>query len=74
MLFPKERAWETFLKGLDSFSDDFFADRRAQDVQAAERLLATECSRLLGTQGYTVDEFEKNMRKAIVNGAEYGAK
>ena len=26
MLFPKERAWETFLNGLNGFTDDFFAD------------------------------------------------
>lgn len=34
MLFPKERAWETFLNGLNSFTDDFFADERNQGVQA----------------------------------------
>ncbi len=34
MLFPKEHAWETFLNGLNSFTDDFFADGRSQDVQA----------------------------------------
>lgn len=34
MLFPKERAWEIFLNGLNSFTEDFFADGRNQDVQA----------------------------------------
>ena len=34
MLFPKERAWETFLNGLNSFTDDFFANGRNQGVQA----------------------------------------
>lgn len=33
MLFPKEKAWEIFLNGLNSFTDDFFADGRNQDVQ-----------------------------------------
>ena len=33
MLVPKDSAWKTFLEGLDSFSDDFFAEGRKQDVQ-----------------------------------------
>lgn len=33
MLFPKERAWEIFLNGLNSFTDDFFEDGRNQGVQ-----------------------------------------
>jgi antitoxin VapB len=39
MLFPKERAWETFLDGLDSFSGDFFADGRNQGIQAPRETL-----------------------------------
>lgn len=39
MLFPKERAWETFLNGLNSFTDDFFADGRSQGVQAPRETL-----------------------------------
>ena len=39
MLFPKERAWETFLNGLNSFTDDFFADERNQGVQAPRETL-----------------------------------
>ncbi len=39
MLFPKERAWETFLNGLDSFSGDFFADGRNQGIQAPRETL-----------------------------------
>jgi len=30
LLFPKERAWETFLNGLSSFSDDFLSEGREQ--------------------------------------------
>lgn len=30
ILFPKNRAWETFLHGLDGFSEDFMADGRLQ--------------------------------------------
>jgi antitoxin VapB len=33
MLFPKERAWETFLNGLNGFTDDFFEEGRDQGVQ-----------------------------------------
>jgi len=39
MLFPKERAWEIFLNGLNSFTDDFFADGRNQGVQAPRETL-----------------------------------
>lgn len=39
MLFPKERAWETFLNGLNSFTDDFFADGRNQGVQTPRETL-----------------------------------
>ena len=34
LLFPKEQAWETFLNGLNGFTDDFLADGRHQGVQA----------------------------------------
>lgn len=30
MLVPKNKAWETFLRGLDGFSDDFLAEGREQ--------------------------------------------
>lgn len=33
MLVPKDAAWKTFLAGLDSFSDDFFAEGRDQGAQ-----------------------------------------
>ncbi|KJS19876.1 MAG: VagC [Clostridiaceae bacterium BRH_c20a] len=39
MLFPKERAWETFLNGLNGFTDDFFADGRNQGVQTPRETL-----------------------------------
>lgn len=39
MLFPKEQEWETFLHGLDSFSDDFMKDGRiTQTYQERESL------------------------------------
>ena len=47
-------------------------NRREDDLATAERLVMAERSRLLGTQGYTVDEFEKNMKEAIEKGAQHG--
>ncbi len=34
ILFPKEQAWETFLNGLNGFTDDFLAEGRQQGDQA----------------------------------------
>lgn len=30
ILIPRDKQWETFLKGLDSFSDDYMEDGRDQ--------------------------------------------
>ena len=32
MLIPKDRAWNTFLEGIDSFTDDFFESDREQGI------------------------------------------
>ena len=32
MLIPKDRAWNTFLEGIDSFTDDFFESGREQGI------------------------------------------
>ncbi len=39
LLFPKERAWETFLNGLSSFSDDFLSEGREQGAHAPRESL-----------------------------------
>jgi hypothetical protein len=44
--------------------------RREDDLAAAKRLFDAESARLAGTQGYTVDEFQSNMQKAIEKGAK----
>ena len=41
-----------------------------EDLATAERLLREEHARLAGAKGYTVDEFEKNMKNAIAEGAK----
>jgi len=39
ILFPKDRIWETFLHGLNSFTDDFMAEGREQpEMQEREGL------------------------------------
>jgi len=47
-------------------------NRREDDLAAAERLIAAERLRLHGTQGYTLDQFENNMKTAIGKGAGHG--
>jgi len=44
-------------------------DHGERDLRTAERLLTAEQNRTAGTKGYTVDEFTKNMKEAIVRGA-----
>ena len=44
--------------------------RREEDLAIAERLMAAERARLSGTQGYSIDEFENNMRQAIKKGTK----
>jgi antitoxin VapB len=39
VLFPKKKAWDIFLRGLDGFSDDFMRDGRDQGgAQIRDRL------------------------------------
>ncbi len=33
MLVPKEESWQTFLSGIDGFSDDFLEDGRFQECR-----------------------------------------
>ncbi|MCL1883145.1 MAG: type II toxin-antitoxin system Phd/YefM family antitoxin [Defluviitaleaceae bacterium] len=43
--------------------------RREESLATAERLMQAEMARLMGTQGYTVDQFRNNMKQAIKQGA-----
>ena len=43
--------------------------RREEALVVAEQLMAVETARIMGTQGYSIDEFQKNMRNAIKRGA-----
>ena len=55
---------DTIIMDIETYS------RREEDLAVAERLLAAERARLAGTRGYTVDEFQSNMRQAIRDGVK----
>ena len=44
--------------------------RREEDLALAQRLSAVELARFSGTKDYSIDEFEKNMLKAIERGTK----
>jgi PHD/YefM family antitoxin component YafN of YafNO toxin-antitoxin module len=66
VFLTRNGAGDTVIMDLETYN------RRENDLATAERLLAAEQARLLGTQGYTADEFESNMREAIGRGAKSG--
>ena len=39
MLVPKEAAWQTFMDGINSFTEDIFYDGRSQDVPTVRESL-----------------------------------
>jgi len=39
--------------------------RREENLAAAERLMSAEMERFTGTKGYSIDEFQTNMRHAV---------
>ena len=39
LLVPKEDAWQTFMNGINSFTDDIFSDGRSQDMPTARESL-----------------------------------
>ena len=43
--------------------------RREENLATAERLMSAEMARLVGTQGYSVDQFKEKMQQAIKQGA-----
>jgi PHD/YefM family antitoxin component YafN of YafNO toxin-antitoxin module len=63
VFLTRNGAGDTVIMDLETFN------RREDDLAAAERLLAAEQARVLGAQGYTIDEFELNMREAINRGS-----
>ena len=57
---------DTVLLDIDAYN------QREEDLAAAERLVEAERARLNGANGYSIIEFEQNMRKAIAKGAAHG--
>ena len=55
---------DTVIMDMETYS------RREEGLAEAERLLATERARLEGARGYSIEEFQNNMREAIKKGAE----
>ncbi|MDR1765766.1 MAG: type II toxin-antitoxin system Phd/YefM family antitoxin [Lachnospiraceae bacterium] len=47
-------------------------NQREEDLDIALKLLNAERERIQGKKGYSVDEFEANMRMAISEGAKLG--
>ncbi len=39
MLFPKDQIWETFLNGLNSFTEDFYVREREQGFETTRETL-----------------------------------
>ena len=39
ILVPKEEAWQTFMDGINSFTEDIFEDGRSQDVPTVREAL-----------------------------------
>lgn len=64
VFLTRNGAGDTVIMDMDTYN------RREDDLATAERLLVAERTRLLGIDGYSIDDFEKNMRKAIYSGAE----
>ena len=65
VFLTRNGAGDTVIMDIDAYN------RREEDLATAERLVSAERARIAGTKGYTVDEFEKNMRDAIKKGAAY---
>jgi PHD/YefM family antitoxin component YafN of YafNO toxin-antitoxin module len=62
VFLTRNGAGDTVIMDLETYN------QREEDLAVAERLVAAERNRLAGTRGYTIGEFEQNMREAIVKG------
>jgi len=67
VFLTRNGAGDTVIMDMETYN------RREEDLAVAERLLAAERSRMLGTHGYTLEKFEQNMRAAIAKGSRHEA-
>ena len=65
VFLTKNGAGDTVIMDMETYS------RREKDLATAERLLIAERARLMGTSGYSVEEFKQNMIEAIERGASH---
>ena len=66
VFLTKNGSGDTVLMDVESYN------KREKDLATAERLLSAERARLQGEKGYSISEFEQNMRSAIRRGAASG--
>ena len=43
ILLPKQSKWDSFMKAIDMFSDDFMADGRERDVMQEHEAIGCKC-------------------------------
>ena len=43
ILLPKENKWDSFIRAVDMFSDDFMADGRARDIVQEHEAIRCKC-------------------------------
>ena len=43
ILLPKENKWDSFMRAIDMFSDDFMADGRARDIVQEHEAIGCKC-------------------------------
>ena len=43
ILLPKQNNWDSFMKAIDMFSDDFMADGRERDVMQEHEAIGCKC-------------------------------
>ena len=67
MFLTRNGAGDTVLLDIDAYN------QREEDLAAAERLVEAERARIHGSNGFTINEFEQNMRISIAKGAAHGA-
>ena len=67
VFLTRNGAGDTVLMDVETYN------KREEDLATAERLVMAERARLQGLKGYTIEEFENNMRLAVNRGAGHGA-
>ena len=66
VFLTRNGAGDTVIMDMETYN------QREEDLATAQRLIAAERSRLLGTKGYTITEFKNNMKAAIAKGVNHG--